>query len=49
MCLIFGAIVLVASQIGSRLHTKVKERALSGGFAVILIAASLWMIAKIFF
>ncbi len=49
LCAIFGATVLAGSQMGSRLHTKVKERALRRGFAAILVVAALWMIAKIFF
>lgn len=48
LCLILGGTVLVASQLGSRLHMKVKEKELRWGFALILVAASLWMIAKIF-
>jgi len=49
LCLILGGTVLVASQIGSRLHMKVRERELRWGFALILVVASLWMVAKIFF
>jgi len=48
LCLIFGGAVLVASQIGSRLHTKVKEKDLRRAFALVLVVASLWMIVKIF-
>jgi len=46
--LILGAAVLIGSQIGSRLHTKVSEKFLKVGFVVILIVAALWMIVKIF-
>ena len=49
LCLILGGAVLIASQIGSRLHTRIRERTLRRGFALVLIAASFWMIVKIFF
>ncbi|HHE41379.1 MAG TPA: sulfite exporter TauE/SafE family protein [Dehalococcoidia bacterium] len=48
LCLILGGAVLIASQVGSRLHMKVKERDLRRGFSLILVMASLWMIAKVF-
>jgi len=48
LCLILGAMVLLGSQIGSRIHTKVKESFLRVGFVVILVVAAAWMIAKIF-
>jgi len=49
LCLILGLMVLLGSQIGSRIHTRVNENFLRIGFVVILVVASLWMIAKIFF
>jgi len=41
--------VILGSQIGSRLHTRVNESFLRIGFVIILVAAAVWMIIKIFF
>ncbi len=49
LCLILGAMVILGSQIGSRLHTRVNESFLRIGFVIILVAAAVWMIIKIFF
>lgn len=48
LSLIFGLAILIGSQIGSRLHTKVSEKFLKIGFVTILIVAAVWMIIKIF-
>ncbi|MCD6536502.1 MAG: sulfite exporter TauE/SafE family protein [Thaumarchaeota archaeon] len=46
--LIFGAAVIAGSQIGSRLHVKIGEKTLRKMFAIILVLAAIWMLAKIF-
>ncbi len=48
LCAIFGAVVIIASQIGSHAHKKVNEKHLRVGLAFILVFAALWMIVKIF-
>jgi len=48
LALILGAMILLGSQIGSRLHARVRESLLRVGFAVILIVAAFWMVLKIF-
>ncbi len=47
LAMIFGFTVLIASQIGARLHTKIKDLHLKYGFVAILVLASCWMIVKI--
>ena len=49
MCLLFGLLVLLGSQIGSRLHVRVSEENLRKGLASILTFASLWMLARTLF
>ena len=48
LCLIFGASIIAGSQIGARMHVRVNEKFLRIGFALILVIAASWMIAKIF-
>ncbi len=43
-----GFLVILGSQIGSRMHVKIDERRLRGFFSLILLGAALWMILKIF-
>ena len=45
---IFGLMVITGSQIGSRLHIKINEQILRKIFSAILVAASVWMLIKIF-
>jgi len=47
-CLMFGIAIIIGSQIGSRLHIKVDERALRAGLAMVLSFAALWMIFRTF-
>ena len=48
LALILGLMVLIGSQIGSRLHVGIKEKHLRVGLALILLLAAGWMIVKIF-
>ncbi len=40
--------VILGSQLGSRIHIKIKEEKLRKGFSIILVIAALWMLIKIF-
>ncbi len=43
-----GFLVILGSQVGSRMHVKIDEGRLRGAFSLILLGAALWMILKIF-
>jgi len=45
---IYGVMVILGSQIGSRLHVKINETLLRKIFSAILVIAASWMIIKIF-
>lgn len=45
---IFGCVVIVGAQIGSRFHVKIGERTLRKAFSLILVVAAAWMLLKMF-
>ncbi len=48
LALIYGLLVVLGSQIGSRMHIKINEKRLRQAFSAILVIASIWMLIKIF-
>jgi len=47
LSMIFGLTVIAGSQVGSRVHTNIKEQHLKLGFVAILVVAALWMIVRL--
>ncbi|HDJ66798.1 MAG TPA: sulfite exporter TauE/SafE family protein [Nitrososphaeria archaeon] len=45
---VFGCVVILGAQIGSRFHVKIDERTLRKAFSLILVVAAIWMLVKIF-